>query len=452
MEYLNLMLSAISVRAALGTLGCFLFLALLADHAVGAEPAVDLPADAHQQPEAAGATPEGENERPLFIVGGHLELDFESETNYNLDDGDGRDVATLEPEVELDITFQPMDDFFVFLALKGKREYALWEQGPNDDRNLELEVEELYWDASDVFMDGLGVRFGRQSFDDDREWLYDEELDGPRIFFSAGDLDFEFSVTRENLVGRDLLNENETGDVNQYFVYGQYNVNEDFFVGGYYFIFDDTSDDRDDPQFIGLRSGGEAIDGLKHWLELAHVRGEDGDNDISGFGLDIGGTYTFDAPLSPYFTLGFAYGTGDSDPGDGDDNNFRQTGLQDNDDKIGGVANLRYYGEVFQPELSNMEIYTAGVGFRPTRKSSIDLVYHHYRQVEASDEVRDGDLDRDPLGEDKTLGNALDLILAYREIPGLRLELVFGYFNPGDAYGSGADDALFSGAEIRYLF
>ena len=95
------MLSAISVRAALGTLGCFLFLALLADHAVGAEPAVDLPADAHQQPEAAGATPEGENERPLFIVGGHLELDFESETNYNLDDGDGRDVATLELEVNL---------------------------------------------------------------------------------------------------------------------------------------------------------------------------------------------------------------------------------------------------------------------------------------------------------------------------------------------------------------
>ncbi len=49
---------------------------------------------------------------------------------------------------------------------------------------------------------------------------------------------------------------------------------------------------------------------------------------------------------------------------------------------------------------------------------------HGYRQVEASDEVRDGDPDRDPLGEDKTLGNAIDLILAYREIPGLRLELV----------------------------
>jgi alginate production protein len=253
-------------------------------------------------------------------------------------------------------------------------------------------------------------------------------------------------------VDRDLLNAGEKGDVDQYFLYGQYNLHEDLFVGAYYFLFNDTTNDNDDPQFIGLRSGGEAIDGLKHWLEAVHVRGEEGSTDIRAFGFDVGGTYTFDAPLTPYFSLGFAYGSGDSNPGNGDDSNFRQTGLQDNDDKIGGVANVHYYGEAFQPELSNMEIYTAGVGFRPTRKSSIDLVYHHYRQVEASDDVRDAEFDRDPLGNDKTLGNALDLILAYREIPNLRLELVFGYFNPGSAYGSGADDALFSGAEVRYLF
>ena len=446
------MLSVNPAGAALRTLGCFLLLALLVDEAVGAEPAGGLPADGYQQPSTNAAKSDGEKERPLLSVGGHLELDFESETNYNLDDSEARDVATLEPEVELDLTFQPLDEFFVFLALKTKYEFALWEQGPSDDRDPEFEIEELYWDVSDVFLEGLGFRVGRQAFDDDREWLYDEELDGPRVFLSTGDVDFEVSITRENLVDRDLLNAGEKGDVDQYFLYGQYNLHEDLFVGAYYFIFNDTTDDNDDPQFIGLRSGGEAIDGLKHWLEAVHVRGEEGSTDIRAFGFDVGGTYTFDAPLTPYFSLGFAYGSGDSNPGNGDDSNFRQTGLQDNDDKIGGVANVHYYGEAFQPELSNMEIYTAGVGFRPTPKSSIDLVYHHYRQVKASDDVRDAEFDRDPLGNDKTLGNALDLILAYREIPNLRLELVFGYFNPGSAYGSGADDALFSGAEVRYLF
>jgi alginate production protein len=412
----------------------------------------ETPDSEHAPSGQAAAAASSENERALLSVSGHIEFDFESETNYNLDDNEARDVATLEPEIELDLTFQPLEEFFTFLSLKTKREFAVWEQGPNDDRDLELEVEEAYLDLSDVFADGLGFRFGRQAFEDDREWLYDEELDGPRIFYSKGALDLEASFTRENVVGRDLLNSDDKGDIDYYTFYGQYNLHEDLFIAAYYFIQNDTSEDDEDPQFFGVRSGGEAIEGLKHWLEMAHVRGQSGSDDIRGFGVDVGGTYTFDAPLAPRFTLGFAYGSGDSDDGDGEDSNFRQTGLQDNDDKIGGVANLHYYGEAFQPELSNMEIFTAGIGLRPTSKSSIDLVYHHYRQVDASDEVRDGEFDRDPLGNDKTLGNALDLILAYREIPNLRLELVFGYFNPGSAYGSGADDALFSGAEVRYLF
>jgi len=99
-----------------------------------------------------------ENERELLTVSGHLEFDFESETNYNLDDNEARDVATLEPELELDLTFQPLEEFFTFLSLKTKREFALWEQGPNDDRDLELEVEEAYLDFADIFADGLGFR------------------------------------------------------------------------------------------------------------------------------------------------------------------------------------------------------------------------------------------------------------------------------------------------------
>jgi hypothetical protein len=37
-------------------------------------------------------------------------------------------------------------------------------------------------------------------------------------------------------------------------------------------------------------------------------------------------------------------------------------------------------GERLDPELSNLLIFTGGIGIRPTRRSSIDLVYHHYLQ------------------------------------------------------------------------
>jgi len=48
------------------------------------------------------------------------------------------------------------------------------------------------------------------------------------------------------------------------------------------------------------------------------------------------------------------------------------------------------------PELSNLHIATAGAGFRPIRKTSLDLVYHNHHQIEASSLVRDWEIDQDP--------------------------------------------------------
>jgi hypothetical protein len=104
------------------------------------------------------------------------------------------------------------------------------------------------------------------------------------------------------------------------------------------------------------------------------------------------------------------------------------------------------------PELSNMSIWYGGVGIRPTKKSSIDLVYHDYRQVEASDDIRDSDLDTDPNGMDKDLGREVDLVIGYQEIKNLNTELIVAYFWPGDAFSDDADDALFAGLQMRYNF
>ena len=204
---------------------------------------------------------------------------------------------------------------------------------------------------------------------------------------------------------------------------------------------------------------GEAGEQLKYWADAAFVGGDPGvDNDqpnaddLRGHGLDAGATYVLEGPLEPSFTLSYAFGSGDSDPDDGTDRNFRQTGLQDNNARFNGVTSFKYYGELLEPELSNLKIFTAGVGVRPSRKTSIDLLYHRYRQDVAFDELRDSNLDEDPNGDSRALGEEIDLIVGVRKWHDIDVEFIAGHFSPGDAFPRNADSALFFNFEARYRF
>ena len=106
---------------------------------------------------------------------------------------------------------------------------------------------------------------------------------------------------------------------------------------------------------LGLQAVGEAGDNLKFWANAAYVTGDsdegDGSHDIRGYGLDLVATYVPDLAWDPSVSLGFAFGSGDGDPDDGVDRNFRQTGLQANNANFNGVTRFKYYGEAFDPEL-----------------------------------------------------------------------------------------------------
>lgn len=154
----------------------------------------------------------------------------------------------------------------------------------------------------------------------------------------------------------------------------------------------------------------------------------------------------------PTVTLGYARGSGDANRKDDVDRNFRQTGFEDNQAKFGGVTKFKYYGELFAPELRNLHIFTVGLGVRPSKRSSIDIVVHRYRQDELSDKLKGAGIDADPLGLSRDLGGEIDLILGYREIKDLRLELMVGYFAPGNAFDASTDPAWFAGFETRYEF
>ena len=173
-------------------------------------------------------------------------------------------------------------------------------------------------------------------------------------------------------------------------------------------------------------------------------------------GFDLGSTYVFEVPLEPSITLGYAFGTGDRNLDDGKDKNFRQTGLQANEGDFNGVTDFNYYGELFDPELSNLSIFTIGAGIIPIEeKCSIDLVYHYYLQNEASDSLRDVGIDAEPDGQSKSLGSEIDLIIGYvnegsKSI--FELAFVLGYFIPGKAFPSDAENSFLAKLVVQVEF
>jgi len=208
--------------------------------------------------------------------------------------------------------------------------------------------------------------------------------------------------------------------------------------------------------WIGVSAGGtwraRGLGRFHYWLEAAGVFGKErftdysgptetqivetiGNHRVSGAGLDVGGTWEMPSVWHPSFTLGYAYGSGKAGSSEARDTGFRQTGMQDNNDKFRGVASFRYYGELFDPELSNLQILTAGFGIRFFERSSIDFVYHNYKQAVAAPFFHDVDFKRDPDGLSRDIGQEWDLIVGVEDLMPVEFKLVGSIFQPGDAFG-----------------
>lgn len=195
--------------------------------------------------------------------------------------------------------------------------------------------------------------------------------------------------------------------------------------------------------FGGLQSVGELSDDADYWLNVSGVVGDSAGDNVRGYGIDAGLVYSLDEVLlEPSITPGLAYGSRE----------FTQTGLHDNDAEMSGVIDIKYYGYAFDPELSNLFILTLDLGVKPTEESSIELVYHYYRQADSVPELRDSNLEVDPNGEHRDLGQGLDIIFGYAAGDNLELELVGGWFFPGNAFENDASAAFFGGLQFLYQF
>lgn len=380
-----------------------------------------------------------------------IELKYEAEHNFNLDDKDDEDEALLKPELALSFGYQPGELFQVFTRFELSRKFAAGGE-ESRTRPTQLEISEFYLQSKGFAMPFGGevsLQLGRQRFNDKRQWLYDESLDGLRLTYDYHAWSVELSAAREQ--NKEILQREDKDESDFFMAYVDYQF-DDHLVGGYVLKRREHQDDDERPLFIGIQSYGEFTDNVEYWLELAHVRGHSASEKIRGWGVDIGGNYTFELPLQPSLSLGYAFGSGDAASNDGVDRNFRQTGLQDNEYDFDGVNDFNYYGVLLEPELSNLEIISFGAGIRPSEHLSVHLRHHMYRQHKAGASLRDTQLDAKPNGIDRNLGRAIDLVLGAELSQNIEAEMMLGYFQPGAAFDNATDDAFFFMLELEYKF
>ncbi len=380
---------------------------------------------------------------PYLSFGGFIALDdLRWRHNLDLNDAQHDDRSTATPVLSIAFSLDPHPKVQVYLNLQLSGNIILADEPKVEESRLQLRVPWAVVYLRDV-LEGLSFQIGRLGVFDDREWAFSAQLDTIRALYRISNFSFDLFVGQQNFFREDLLEPTEQKGPGIYALRAQYELARTKFQA-YVLVRDDRSEEPEDPIFLGLHSDGELVDGLKHWLELAYVQGQHESNKVRGIGFDVGGNYSFrHRPMRPSLTLGYAFGSPD----------FQQTGLNENESNLIGVSRFPYYGVSLKPELSNLGISTVGVGIRPTRRSSIDLLYHHYHQVELTTEkLREARIRVAPTGKSNSLGSEIDLVVGYREIRNLDMQLALGYFIPHDGFPAGSDPAFFARFKVGFRF
>ena len=412
-------------------------------------------------------------------VTGAAVFDGKYKDNFNLLKRRNRDEVQLRPRMDLDIIANFQNGVSLFTETRIRNKTTL-QHGDKPMNDFQLLFRDFFVNMPLPGSVPAMLRLGRQQFFDVRRWYLNNRLDGIRLFLDPAPfhlfLSFSTPVPSQSDSIRlfdDIFQRREQTDLIANLTYS---LSSKSSIGSYVIV-GSKHENRikrgnpreEDPIWLGIRANGHVNvrfpfrtpkflrqlfrPKIKYWLDAAFVTGSAKSKKVRGAGLDMGTTVIArKVALKPYLTLAYAYGSGDKTTKDRVDHNFRQTGFQLNSGVFGGVVNFNYYGVLLQPELSNIHIVTAGLGFRPSKKSSIEFVYHHYTQDHAFSKLRDESISRNPRGKTTNLGDEFDVVLGSREFKNIRIRSRNGYFLPGPAYGRRDDPAFFTRLDIQFSF
>jgi alginate production protein len=358
----------------------------------------------------------------------------------------------LRPQVKGKFVYRPTDWLTTTLEMIIEKDFAVHEEKsillPNGNiqtppqRSASALINEAFVTIRGV-TDPFELNLGRRNYEDARHWLYDASMDIASVSYKQDSFRVEVFAGREKALNLDLHQKEVKDRINTSAVIATYRGFENATVVAYLLDRNDRAQQEGRPLHLGIGAQGAPSDRFSYWTQLAFVRGKDeAAKKLSGYAVDLGGTYRFpDLALKPSLTLGYAFGTGEDNPNGNRNHEFRQTGLQTNEARFSGVSKFKVFGEALDPELSNLQVFTMGVGFRPASAVFVDLVYHRYRLDKIADSIRNSALtaqmNQDDTQLSKNVGSALDIVVGFRNMFGVRrlgLDVRAGLFYPGKAF------------------
>jgi alginate production protein len=416
--------------------------------------------------------------RPLTFRLGY-EGSVERRGNFDLDATRQRDRDIQEHELKLGARWALSDRMSVLVQAVGFAERRLSRRDRSVQTSQSWERGQTWLLAEPWAGVPLTLQIGRVALLERRSWWWDEDLDAVRAIYAPQGWRLESGLARE--LGR--VSTAQSGidpaarGVTRWF--GQVTREwaprhrVDLFwlsawdrsgspAVGTAFV-EDQEDALDGRQrWLGLRASGEQRWAFGHrwtyradWVQLRGrqsrtpftsdpqerlIAGVTQEVALRSYAWDVGAQWILPGEARPTFSIGWAQGSGGGLSG-GVDRSFQQTGLHENKSRVGGVKRLRYYGELLDPELSNLDVASAGLGFRFRGKNSAELIWHRYRQLQPSVAVTGSRLSQAPSGISRRLGHELDLFMAFREIEGFEWTLTLSRFVPGPAFSNDRRDA-----------
>ena len=405
---------------------------------------------------------------------GEHEVTHQTRRNFDLDHHRARDRARLDQELKLELSFAPAADTSVFLQLVGLSEIDTWRESGDEESFGAVERGQMWVFFAQPGGLPLDVQAGRIGLIESRSWWWDDDLDAIRLLFGDSRWLLETGVSRQLMpVSTDEEGiDPEREDLARWFGRAAWLWRKRHNLELYWLLARDRSgrpgvgrivrEERADAVdgdvgWYGVRAIGEERSGghrFGYWVDAARLTGREwrtGFDDVTSklvritdqrrprvdaSAWDVGVRWSLPGRARPTAWLGWASGSGDGNPDDGVDHTFRQTGLQENKGRFGGVKRFRYYGELLRPELANLTVGSLGLSLRFLDHSSVDLVLHDYRQRRASDRLIDTRLDRDPTGQSRDLGREIDLFFAFRESERIEFTASLAAFRAGRAFGA----------------
>lgn len=420
--------------------------------------------------------------RPLLLTGS-WEYSDEQRENFDLQSARPRDRHVGEHEVKAEARWHLADNVEVFVQAVGLLERRRTEGTPGPQTTRAVERGQTWVRLQRLDDAPLSLQLGRVALLERRGWWWDDDLDAVRLEYRGEQLRFDVGIggTLARVSSGEVQVEPTQARVRRGWGQVTWRRSSQLTAELFWLTTKDRSeapapgsvvadidlaDESDlDARWTGLRfSGrtaapapGSAWPRLQWWVDAAVLRGQErrtpfteADDGTASAGAttlrrlrshahDLGLTFVWPVALQPSFTLGHAQGSGGAGRADLDVT-FRQTGLHENKGRIAGVKRVRYYGELLQPELSNLSIATLGAAVRLFGNTSVEALAHRYTQVVAADSLAGSRLSADPEGEERRLGHEIDLVLAVREWRQVEFSVVLAEFRPGAAFAANRRD------------